>query len=147
MPEKGCLHRPLRNDSGMANEVSFNSVAPIIPVLDLDSSLERYALLGFAVERSAGGERYAFVVWDEVFLHLTEWSEHDPKRTAASVYLYVSDADVLHAQWAELAVTGRLIAPHDTTYGLREFAYIDPEGTLHRIGSPNAVSSSRLSLH
>ncbi|MDO9485733.1 MAG: VOC family protein [Actinomycetota bacterium] len=125
----------------MANEVSFNTVAPIIPVLDLDSSLERYALLGFAVERSAGGERYGFVNRDEVFLHLSEWSAHDPKRTAASVYLYVSDADALYAQWAELSVAGRLIAPQDTTYGLREFAYIDPEGTLHRIGSPIAVTS------
>ncbi len=26
--------------------------------------------------------------------------------------------------------------PHDTSYGLREFVYIDPDGIAHRVGSP-----------
>jgi hypothetical protein len=56
--------------------------------------------------------------------------------TAASVYLYVSDADALYAEWAALDnLAGRLIEPHEMPYSLREFAYIDPDGTLHRIGS------------
>jgi hypothetical protein len=72
-----------------------------------------------------------------VSIHLTEWAEHDPLRTAASVYLYVSDADALYAEWKALEnLEGRLIAPRDTPYGLREFAYVDPDGTAHRIGSP-----------
>jgi hypothetical protein len=72
-----------------------------------------------------------------VSIHLTEWAEHDPLRTAASVYFYVSDADALYAEWEALEyLEGRLIAPHDTPYRLREFAYVDPDGTLHRIGSP-----------
>jgi hypothetical protein len=29
---------------------------------------------------------------------------------------------------------GRLVAPHDTPYALREFAYVDPDGTTHRVG-------------
>lgn len=71
-----------------------------------------------------------------VSIHLTKWAEHDPLRTAASVYFYVSDADALHAEWAALEnLGGRLVAPRDTPYGLREFAYIDPDGTAHRIGS------------
>jgi hypothetical protein len=45
--------------------------------------------------------------------------------------------NALHAEWAALDnLDGRLIAPHDTPYRLREFAYVDPDGTLHRIGSP-----------
>ena len=28
-----------------------------------------------------------------------------------------------------------IAAPQDTPYGLREFAYIDPDGTAHRVGS------------
>jgi hypothetical protein len=48
-----------------------------------------------------------------------------------------SDADALYAQWAALDnLDGRLIAPDDRPYGLREFAYIDPDGTAHRVGSP-----------
>lgn len=69
-------------------------------------------------------------------IHLTEWAEHDPLRTASCVYLYVSDADALHADWAALPdLAGRLTDPGDTPYGLREFAYVDPDGTLHRVGS------------
>jgi uncharacterized glyoxalase superfamily protein PhnB len=53
------------------------------------------------------------------------------------VYFYVSDADALFAEWKALAdLGGRLHPPHDTPYGLREFAYVDPDGTLHRVGSP-----------
>jgi hypothetical protein len=33
-------------------------------------------------------------------------------------------------------VAGRFIEPHDTRYGLREFVYIDPDGIVHRVGSP-----------
>jgi hypothetical protein len=30
---------------------------------------------------------------------------------------------------------GRFVEPSDTAYGLREFVYIDPDGTAHRAGS------------
>jgi len=116
--------------------VVFESVAPVIPVRDLQAALDRYERLGFTVNRDSGEPTYAFADRGQVSLHLTEWDEHDPKRTAAAVYLYVSDADALHAEWSALHLPGRLTPPEDTPYHLREFAYIDPEGTLHRAGSP-----------
>ncbi|MGX7670786.1 bleomycin resistance protein [Plantactinospora sp. DSM 117369] len=121
----------------MAQEVTFDSVAPVVPVRDLDAALDRYQRLGFTVRPYDGGERYGFVERGPVSLHLTEWAEHDPARTAATVYLYVSDADTLHADWARSGVEGRLGEVRDTPYGLREFAFADPDGTLHRIGSPS----------
>jgi catechol 2,3-dioxygenase-like lactoylglutathione lyase family enzyme len=120
----------------MTSDITFSEVAPVIPVRDLDAALDRYRRLGFAVESYAGGERYGYVRRGGIQMHLTEWTEHDPERTAAAVYLYVSDADALHAQWKAVGVEGRLTKPHDTAYGLREFALVDTEGTLHRIGSP-----------
>ncbi|MFJ5229023.1 bleomycin resistance protein [Kitasatospora sp. NPDC088391] len=127
--------------------VSFDRVAPVVPVRDLAAALARYRLLGFTAEPYEGdggegdgggddGDRYGFVGRGAVELHLTEWAEHDPARTGAVVYLYVSDADALHAEWAAAGAPGRLTAPADTPYGLREFGYVDPEGTLHRVGSP-----------
>jgi hypothetical protein len=117
-------------------EIAFHSVSPIVPVQDLDVALDRYRRLGFDARAYEGPERYGFVDRGSVSIHLTEWAEHDPLRTAASVYLYVSDADAAYAEWAALEnLAGRLIEPHETPYGLREFAYIDPDGTLHRIGS------------
>jgi hypothetical protein len=101
-------------------------------------ALDRYRRLGFDARGYEGPERYGFADRGSVSIHLTEWAEHDPLRTAASVYLYVSDADALYAEWKALEnLEGRLIAPCDTPYGLREFAYVDPDGTAHRIGSPH----------
>lgn len=75
-------------------------VAPAIPVLDVDAALDRYQRLGFSIESYESGARYGFVERDYVSLHITDWSEHEPKRTGADVYLYVSDADAVHAEWA-----------------------------------------------
>lgn len=120
----------------MADKIIFESVAPVIPVLDLDAALDRYRRLGFTVRAYEGPERYGFVDRDSVSLHLTEWAEHDPTRTAAHVYLYVSDADAVRAEWEAPEVGGRLGELRDTAYGLREFGFVDPDGTLHRVGSP-----------
>ena len=120
----------------MAEGVRFERIAPVVPVLDLDVALERYRRLGFEVERYTGGPRYGFVERDSVSLHVTEWPEHDPGHTAPHVYIYVSDADALHAEWSAAGVEGRFSELHDTPYGLREFAFVDTDGTLHRVGSP-----------
>ncbi|PPK64716.1 VOC family protein [Actinokineospora auranticolor] len=117
------------------SEVGFEEIAPIVPVVDLDAALARYRALGFEADAYTGGARYGFVRRGKVSLHLTEWAEHDPKSTASAVYLYVSDADAVHAEWAGSGVEGRLTAPQDTDYGLREFAFVDVDGTLHRVGS------------
>ncbi len=117
-------------------EIEFASVSPIVPVRDLDVALDRYRKLGFDARAYQGPERYGFADRGAVSIHLTECADHDPLRTAASVYLYVSDADALHAEWAALeGLVGRLSEPHETPYGLKEFAYVDPDGTLHRVGS------------
>jgi hypothetical protein len=114
----------------------FDSVAPVLPVLDLDAAIERYRRLGFDVRAYPGPDRYGFARRGGVHLHLSEWAEHDPRRTASQVYLYVSDADAVRDEWGAAGVEGRLTSVADTAYGLREFAYVDPDGTLHRVGSP-----------
>lgn len=128
-------------------DIEFTAVAPIISVRDLDAALDRYRRLGFTVNHYGGPARYGFADRGSVSLHLTEWADHDPRRTAASMYFYVDDADALYAQWSAAGVPGRFVEPADTDYQLREFAYVDPEGTLHRAGSPlpaKIVSASRV---
>ncbi|WP_182873047.1 bleomycin resistance protein [Microbispora sp. H10670] len=120
----------------MDSKVVFEAVAPVIPVRDLAAALERYRRLGFSARQSEEDPGYGFVARGSVSLHLTEWNEHDPARTAAAVYIYVSNVDALYAEWVAADVSGRLGEPHDTPYGLREFGYVDPDGTLHRVGSP-----------
>lgn len=116
--------------------VEFTSVAPVLEVRDLDAALNRFHRLGFDTHPYPGPERYGYADRAAVSLHLAESPEHDPLTGGASIYLYVSDADALHAQWAAAGVPGRFVAPHDTPYRLREFAYVDPDGTAIRVGSP-----------
>lgn len=118
------------------SDIEFTSAAAIVPVRDLDAALDRYRRLGFDARGYDGPERYGFVNRGAVQMHLTEWSEHDPLSTSSSVYLYVSDADALYGEWTAAELGGHFHPPHDTPYGLREFAYVDPDGTLHRVGSP-----------
>jgi len=116
--------------------LTFSNVAPVLSVLDLDRALRRYRKLGFSVRRYEGPERYGFVGRDGVELHLSENPEHDRTRDGSELYFYVSDADALYAAWSASGLKGRFIAPHDTPYGLREFAFVDRDGTRHRVGSP-----------
>ena len=119
----------------MSNDVVFEDVTPVIPVRDLGAALRRYQQLGFSVRAYGHGTGYGYADRGRVSLHLSEWDQHDPKRTGSVVYLYVSDADAVYAEWTASGVEGRFSELRDTEYGMREFGYVDPDGTLHRVGS------------
>ncbi|GAB3465108.1 bleomycin resistance protein [Actinophytocola sediminis] len=137
---------------------------PILTVLDLDEAATFYARLGFEVRSRYDG--YLIIASGDLELHLSYWEDHDPARTAGTVYLRVTDAqaiyDDLHAQLdrdgcrylapasgltpeltAQLrarvatgAPTVRLHEIADKPWGLREFTVIDPSGNAVRIGHP-----------
>lgn len=118
--------------------VQFERVAPILPVRDVRAALAHYWQLGFTVtayDEAAADPVYGFLDWNGVSLHLTRVPDLDPERSVVACYLYVSDADALHAAWKAARVGGRLTAVSDTPYGLREFAHIDPDGNLLRVGA------------
>jgi catechol 2,3-dioxygenase-like lactoylglutathione lyase family enzyme len=122
--------------------VAFERVAPIFPVRDVARALERYRRLGFHGEAyveagfsSKESPRYGFLRWGPAEIHLAIFEELDPTTSASACYLYVDDADALFAAWTAAGVDGRFHAPADRAYGLREFAYVDPDGNLLRIGS------------
>lgn len=121
----------------------LGSVSPILAVRDLDAALGHYRTLGFDVHAYEGSAAYGFVVRDDLSLHLAEDPALDPDRNDCAVYLYVNDADALYAEWRAARPTGRLVAPVDTDYGLREGAHIDPDGNLLRFGSSLDETDSR----
>ncbi len=115
--------------------------APVLITTDVPAALERYRALGFMVSAHADGHEYGFLRRGEAWLHVSYAPDVDPSLNAVSAYLYCDDADALHAEWAASGVTGRHVAPMDTDYGLREGAYVDPDGNLLRYGSPLAHRS------
>jgi catechol 2,3-dioxygenase-like lactoylglutathione lyase family enzyme len=119
----------------MPTPIVFEDVAPVVPVRDLQAALERYRQLGFEVRAYGHGTGYGYAQRGAVSIHLSEWDEHDPNGTGAVAYLYVSDADAVRAEWASCGVEGRLGEIRNTAYGMREFGFVDSDGTLHRVGS------------
>ena len=117
------------------SDVIFERIAPVVTVHDLDAALTRYRRLGFATDLDEAAQ-YGFVERGAVQLHLVQDDPDKPGATGGVVSVYVSDAGALHAAWASAGVEGRFIGPHNTRYGLREFVYTDPDGIVHRVGSP-----------
>jgi uncharacterized glyoxalase superfamily protein PhnB len=126
--------------------IRLQRVAPVFPVRSVRAALAHYAKLGFAAdaygEEEHGDPIYGFIARDGWELHLARVPSLDPLASTSACYLYVSDADALHAEWTRAAVGGRLTSPADTPYGLREFAHVDPDGNLLRVGSELCEPSS-----
>ncbi len=117
------------------------SVAPGLPTTDMARTVEHYRRLGFVFHASGSDSvaeaTFAIAERDGIELHFAVKGDHDPARTAMWVYLGVEDADSMAAEFAATGVEVRL-PPHDTDYGMRELAYIDPDGNLLLFGSPLA---------
>ena len=114
---------------------------PILLSRDLSETLTFYETLGFE-NRGAPPEDWGYLIIGrgDAELHFTLDPSVDPLRTASMCYLYVDDAQSLFVDWRSLvipdAATGsRIEAPVDTDYGMREFAVVDRNGNLVRVGS------------
>ena len=118
---------------------TFQRIAPVFPVRSVRAALDHYRKLGFEAhayrEEADGDPVYGFVKRNTVELHLSRTPDLDPKSNTSACYVYVDDANSLHAEWSRAGVAGKLTALADTPYELREFAYVDPDGNLLRVGS------------
>jgi catechol 2,3-dioxygenase-like lactoylglutathione lyase family enzyme len=115
------------------------TVAPILPSRDLEATAGFYEELGFERRGLWPGEYLIVMRWD-LGLHFFHHPQLDPWTSIAGCYLYVKDADALHAEFAALGLPDSGIprlhgTPEDADHGLREFAVVDPDGNLLRIGS------------
>jgi len=111
---------------------------PILPMRETDATLAFYARLGFAVVlRQDIPDPYAIVTRGPLELHFAGRPDHDPRTTAGACYLRVGDPDALRAAFAaglEGAEGYRLTPVEDKPWRMREFALVDPDGNLLRVG-------------
>jgi hypothetical protein len=123
----------------MAAMTTFRRLAPVFPVRDVRTALEHYRRLGFVTEAygepSEGDPIYGFVRRGAVEFHLARAVDLDPEKNTSACYVYVDDANGLFEEWSRLGAGGRWHEPVDTPYRLREFAHVDPDGNLLRVGS------------
>jgi hypothetical protein len=107
------------------------SVEPIFTVASVPRAVEHFERLGFTTSYHDGG--YAFAHRDQLTIHLAQTD--DPAiAVAGSIYMHVSDADELAAEWRKAGV--EVAGPEDFDYGKREGSHTDPDGNLIRFGSP-----------
>jgi catechol 2,3-dioxygenase-like lactoylglutathione lyase family enzyme len=118
------------------------TVAPILPARDFEATARFYQRLGFAVvSQYQPPDAYLILRRGEVELHFFPHFELDPAASYAGCYIRVADVDAWFnlARQAGLPDAGipRLVALRDRPWGMREFAVIDPNGSLLRIGAPS----------
>ncbi|WP_170177648.1 bleomycin resistance protein [Thermomonospora umbrina] len=116
--------------------------APILPSRDLSATVEFYTRLGFTVDGRYPDDGYLIISRDDVELHFFSAPDMSPLADAHAVYLRLdTDVRAVHEEWSRLGITDsptgnpRLLAPEMTGYGMLEFALVDPDGNLFRIGA------------
>ena len=110
---------------------------PILPSRSLSDTLTFYRQLGFEGEVHGYGD-YAILTRGTVELHFFTYRDLVPAESSAMCYIRVSDVESIYRAFAlaELPRKGipRQDALEDKPWGMREFAIVDPDGTLIRIG-------------
>jgi catechol 2,3-dioxygenase-like lactoylglutathione lyase family enzyme len=110
---------------------------PILPSRSWNDTLTFYRRLGFEGRIHRAGD-YAILTRGTVELHFFTHRELHPAESSAMCYIRVADVESIYREFAlaELPRRGipRQDALEDKPWGMREFAIVDPDGNLLRIG-------------
>lgn len=129
----------------------FGKAIPNLPARDLDATAAMFARVGVSETHRYDG--YSILERADVELHYYAKADLDPATTAGMAYIRVTDVDSLYAEvldagfevlapdvlgerWDRGASLERISALEDKPWGLREFALLDVDNNLLRIGQP-----------
>jgi diamine N-acetyltransferase len=111
---------------------------PILPCRSVAATVDFYRHLGFEGGAHAADARYAILRRGAIELHFFAHEGLVPAESTAGCYLRVSDVEAVHRAFAAAGLPGagipRMDALEDKPWGLREFAVVDPDGNLLRVG-------------
>jgi hypothetical protein len=111
---------------------ALQRVEPILLSRNLDHTALFYEKLEFTVAARFDG--YLILEREGVRLHFTRWPDLDPNANACACYLYVSGIHALYELWLHAGVIHPNGSLHRTNYDLWEFAVIDDDKNLLRVG-------------
>jgi catechol 2,3-dioxygenase-like lactoylglutathione lyase family enzyme len=116
------------------------TVAPILPARDFEGTARFYQRLSFAVvSQYQPPDAYLILRRQDVELHFFPFPELDPATSYAGCYIRTPDVEAWFetCSAAALPASGipRLIPLANRSWGMREFALVDPNGSLIRIGA------------
>ena len=115
----------------------FDIAIPTLPSRSLTDTLAFYRRLGFKGEIHSHGD-YAILRRGTVELHFFTHRDLRPAESSAGCYIRVSDAESVYRAFSSARLPGKGIPRQDVledkAWGMREFAIVDPDGNLLRIG-------------
>jgi catechol 2,3-dioxygenase-like lactoylglutathione lyase family enzyme len=115
----------------------YDIAIPTLPSRSLSDTLAFYQRLGFEGRIHSRGD-YAVLTRGTVELHFFTHRELRPAESSAGCYIRVSDVESIYRAFASAALPRKGIPRQDVLedkpWGMREFAIVDPNGNLLRIG-------------
>ena len=111
---------------------------PTLPCRSVTATVAFYRRLGFEGGAHEADARYAILHRGPIELHFFTHEELVPAESSAGCYLRVSDVEAMHRAFASAHLPSaglpRMDALEHKPWGMREFAVVDPDGNLLRIG-------------
>jgi catechol 2,3-dioxygenase-like lactoylglutathione lyase family enzyme len=116
----------------------YDFAIPTLPCRSVSVTVEFYKRLGFEGGAHEFNSEYAILRRGAVELHFFTHKELVPAESSAGCYIRVLDVESIYRSISpsHLPRTGipRMDTLEDKPWGLREFAVVDPDGNLLRIG-------------
>ena len=116
----------------------YDLAIPTLPCRSVSATVAFYRRLGFEGGAHAFNSDYAILQRGAVELHFFKHKDLLPAASSAGCYIRVLDVESIYRSFSshQLPRTGipRMDALEDKPWGLREFAVVDPDGNLLRIG-------------
>ncbi|GAB4361173.1 MAG: VOC family protein [Bryobacter sp.] len=110
----------------------LKATVPVLPSLDLSATQQFYERLGFGLVSKYEND-YLILKRDGQEMHFFFHGGLEPEASFFGCYWRVEDAAGLFEYYQRLALPN-LLEPEIKPWGVLEFAFLDPDGNLIRIG-------------
>ena len=111
---------------------------PILPSRSVERTVEFYRQFGFDGKIWGAPYFYGILTRGSIEMHFFTYSEHEPADSFAGCYIRVQNVDEMYQVFAKanLPAVGipRIDRLESKPWGMREFAVVDSDGNLIRIG-------------
>jgi catechol 2,3-dioxygenase-like lactoylglutathione lyase family enzyme len=116
----------------------YDIAIPTLPTRSVRDTLAFYRRLGFDGNIVGDGDSYAILTRGAIEIHFFNYSDLRPDESSAGCYVRVLDVKDIYDAFAlaKLSQKGipRMDPLEDKPWGMREFAIVDPDGNLLRVG-------------
>lgn len=117
---------------------NYDLAIPTLPSRSVTATAEFYQRLGFEGGAHEFNNEYGIFRRGAVELHFFTHKELIPAESSSGCYIRVLDVESFYKACSSLGLPGsgipRVDKLEDKPWGLREFAIVDPDGNLVRIG-------------